>query len=230
MLLPGPTICFTPRGEGKHFENDGRQVRRPSLLALEEELQSSLHGSRRANGAAEASELRVLQAAVHATESFTVEGIKHFPTELEPVAFGEVEILRYPRIPAVPTGIEQSGRVTANVPLGALLRNNELGCVEIGGGGCAEIWSFPPIVRFYGVNARGIIRKIAACSAGAYRVPSRRHLGLNGGCGSRMGAPDTADLPTAKNGVHNPRTMESGGGIDKVEVERLRHVQRRIPF
>lgn len=95
-------------------------------LPLEEELQSALHGSGCADGAAEASELSVLQAAIHATESFTVEGIKHFPTELELVAFGEVEIFANSGIPAIPTGIEQSVGVAAHIALGALCRNNKL--------------------------------------------------------------------------------------------------------
>ena len=79
---------------------------------LEEELQSCLHRSGRTDGAAEASELRVLQVVIHAAESFAVEGIEQLPAELHLVAFGEAEILGNTRIPAIPSGIEKSRRIS----------------------------------------------------------------------------------------------------------------------
>ena len=118
-------------------------------LPLEEELQSTLHGSRCATRATELPELRTGEVIVQATERLPVERIEHLPAELQLVSLGEVEILAQAGIPTIPTGIEQSGWVTTHVTFGALCRNYELGFVEIRGCNVAEVRCVAPIARLY---------------------------------------------------------------------------------
>ena len=87
----------------------------PSRLNLEVEFQRSLHDARRIGrvGAGDLSERAAGKGVVRLAEGDAVEGVVHFPTELQTVAFGKPDVLAKTQVPGIDARRVDS-RVSAN--------------------------------------------------------------------------------------------------------------------